>query len=332
MIVSKTPVRISFVGGGSDLPAFYQRHGGAVVSTTINRYVYITVNRKFDNGIRVSYSKTEEVSNAAALEHNLVRAALLKLGIPGGIEITSIADIPSHGTGLGSSSSFTVGLLNALHAYCGRFVGRAALAAEACEVEIDICGAPIGKQDQYAGAVGGFNFLRFNPDETVDVVPLAHMRPVMEALRRSLIMFYTGVTRSASGILAEQRARLQSDGDRGEATAHMKRMVELAGALKSAIENADLTSFGEIMHEAWLLKRGLASGITSAAIDDWYQRARTAGASGGKILGAGGGGFLLMVAPPERQEAVIDALPELRPIDFRFDTSGTTIVFSETNA
>src|SRR5579863_9912990 len=300
MIVSKTPVRISFVGGGSDLPAFYQRHGGAVVSTTINRYVYITVNRKFDNGIRVSYSKTEEVSNAAALEHNLVRAALLKLGIPGGIEITSIAEIPSHGTGLGSSSSFTVGLLNALHAYCGRFVGRAALAAEACEVEIDICGAPIGKQDQYAGAVGGFNFLRFNPDDTVDVVPLAHMRPVMEDLRRSLIMFYTGVTRSASGILAEQRARLQAD--QGGVTANMRRMVELAGSLKAAIENADLTTFGEIMHEAWLLKRGLASGITSSEIDDWYDRARAAGAGGGKILGAGGGGFFLVVAAPERHE------------------------------
>ena len=331
MIVSKTPVRISFVGGGSDLPAFYRHHGGAVVSTTINRYVYITVNRKFDNGIRVSYSKTEEVSSAAALEHDLVRAALLKLGIDGGIEITSIADIPSHGTGLGSSSSFTVGLLNSLHAYCGRFVGRTALAAEACEVEIDICGAPIGKQDQYAGALGGFNFLRFNPDETVDVVPLAHMRPVMEDLRRSLIMFYTGVTRSASGILREQRARLQSDGD-GEVTANMRRMVELAGSLKSAIENADLTAFGEIMHEAWLLKRGLASGITSSAIDDWYRRARAEGAGGGKILGAGGGGFFLVVAKPERHEAVIRALPELRPIDFRFDTSGTTIVFSEANA
>lgn len=330
MIVSKTPVRVSFVGGGSDLPAFYRRHGGAVVSTTINRYVYITVNRKFDNGIRVSYSKTEEVTSAAAVDHTLVRAALLKLGIAGGIEITSIADIPSHGTGLGSSSSFTVGLLNALHTYCGRFIGRTSLAAEACEVEIEICRAPIGKQDQYASAVGGFNFLRFNPDDTVDVVPLAHMRPVMEDLRRSLIMFYTGVTRSGAGILAEQQARLQAE-ERG-VTATMRRMVDLAGALKTAIETADLASFGEIMHEAWLLKRGLAGGITNAAIDHWYDRARAAGAGGGKILGAGGGGFFLVVAPPERHEAILHALPELRPIDFRFDTSGTTIVFSETNA
>src|ERR1043165_9190440 len=209
MIISRTPLRASFVGGGTDMAAFYRHHGGAVISTTIDRYVYVTVNRKFDDRLRVSYSRTEEVSAPHELSHPIVRAVLERLGIHGGIEITSVADIPAHGTGLGSSSAFCVGLLNALHAYCGRYVGRHELAAEAAAVEIDMLKEPIGKQDQYASALGGLNYISFNPDDTVEAVSLSHMRSLVDDIQRSLLVLYTGIGRSASSILSVQRANVE---------------------------------------------------------------------------------------------------------------------------
>src|SRR5687768_1671725 len=204
MIISRTPLRMSFVGGGSDLPSFYRRHGGAVVSTAISKFVYITLNEKFDHRIRVSYSRTKEANSVSEVQHPLVREAMKLLEIDGGIEITSIADIPSRGTGLGSSSAFTVGLLHALHAFQGRYVSAKHLGEESSHIEIDLCGETIGKQDQYAAAYGGLNVITFNPDDTVDVEPIVCSRDVVMGLEDNLIAFYTGVTRSASTILGRQ--------------------------------------------------------------------------------------------------------------------------------
>lgn len=326
MIISQTPVRISFAGGGSDLPAFYRRYGGAVISTAVNKFVYVTVNRKFDQRIRISYSKTENVACVDQIEHRIVRATLQKLNIEGGVEITSIADIPSRGTGLGSSSSFTVGLLHALHAYQQRYASCAELAAQSCSVEIDICGERIGKQDQYAAAFGGFNFIRFNPDDSVSVEPIICEQRMIRRLEESMLVFYTGVTRSASAILQNQSNLLE------ESTAvqnAMRRMVELAGVLQNELHNNNLDAFGEILHENWILKRELAAGISNSVVDEWYERARKAGAAGGKLLGAGGGGFLMFVAPPDRHAEIRRALGELRSIEFRFENRGSRIILFE---
>ena len=206
MIITETPLRVSFAGGGSDMRSFYRRFGGAVLSTTIDKYVYVTVNKKFDDWIRLSYSRTEEVKSVDQVEHPLVRAALRELSIPGGVEITSIADIPSKGTGLGSSSSFTTGLLLALHAYQSSYISPGDLAEQSCRIEIDLCGEPIGKQDQYAAAFGGLNFIRFEPDDSVIVEPILCSGDKLLQLESSLVTFYTGQTRQASTILAEQTA------------------------------------------------------------------------------------------------------------------------------
>jgi D-glycero-alpha-D-manno-heptose-7-phosphate kinase len=328
MIISRTPLRISFVGGGSDLPIYYRSFGGAVISTSINMFVYVTVNRKFDEQLRVSYSKTETVESTAEVEHPIVRTVLQRVGISGGLEITSIADIPSSGSGLGSSSAFTVGLLNAINAYSGVFSGRKELAEAACEVEIDELREPIGKQDQFASALGGFNYLRFNPNDTVDVEPLTHMRPILSRLEASLLMFYMGYRDVSSVVLSQQHDNLEADKARQKT---MGRMVELTEFMRKDLEVGNIESFGEILHENWMLKRTLAKGITNGAIDDIYCRARAAGARGGKVLGAGGGGFFLVVAPPERHPGILKVLKDLRPIDLRFESLGTTIVFSETN-
>lgn len=329
MIISRTPLRMSFAGGGSDLPAFYRKHGGAVISTAIDKYVFVTVNRKFDNGIRVAYSRTEEVDSIDKIEHRLVRAALHQANISGGVEITTIADIPSRGTGLGSSSAFTVALLNALHAFRGSYTSSLSLAAQACHVEIEVCGEPIGKQDQYAAAVGGFNLIEFHPDEHVSVSPIISSASTRQRLQDDLLMLYTGITRSASDLLRSQQSNLETSAQNVAAT---QRMVELTYRLRDDLQADNLTSFGEIMHEGWMLKRSLADGISNSEIDSWYDLARKTGASGGKILGAGAGGFLLLVAPKERHEAICRALPELRPIPFGFERAGSQIIFYQPGA
>ena len=323
MIISQTPVRMSFVGGGSDLPAFYRQYGGAVVSTAIDKYVYVTVNRKFDNWIRVSYSKTEEVESVDLIEHKIVRASLNKLGIQGGVEITSIADIPSRGTGLGSSSSFTVGLLHALHAFQGKYVSSNDLGRDASHIEIDICGERIGKQDQYAAAFGGLNFIRFERDDTVVVEPIICGRDVIQQLEQSLIMFYTGVTRSASAILDNQSQQAEENTD---AQLTLRKMTRLAYELRDELRANHLKAFGEILHENWLLKKGITNEITNPRIDEWYERARQAGAIGGKLLGAGGGGFLLFYAPPDKHADIEAALSELRRTSVKLDNRGSRII------
>jgi D-glycero-alpha-D-manno-heptose-7-phosphate kinase len=324
MIISKTPLRMSFVGGGSDLPAFYRRYGGAVLSAAIDRYIYVTVNKKFDDSIRVSYSKTEESRSVDKIKHPLVREAMRMLEIRGGVEITSIADIPAKGTGLGSSSSFTVGLLNVLHAFAHHYASAEQLARESCVIEIDRCGEPIGKQDQYAASFGGFNYIEFNPDDTVSVQPIICKRETVQQLEANLLVFYTGITRSASALLRTQQQALAGDRAKQKST---RRMVELARQLKVELQKNHLNAFGEIIHENWLLKRSLSRGVSTNAIDDWYKRARKSGATGGKLLGAGSGGFLMFYAPRQRHDAIARELQELRRMRFHFERQGSRIIF-----
>ncbi len=324
MIISRTPLRMSFAGGGSDLPVFYRKHGGAVLSTAINKFVYVTVNAKFDQRIRVSYSRTEEARSVERIRHPLVREAMKLLGIDGGIEITSIADIPAKGSGLGSSSSFTVGLLHALHGYCSRYASADQLARESCEIEIERCGEPIGKQDQYAAAFGGFNFIEFFPDDSVSVEPVICRRETLERLQTNLIVFYTGMTRSAGTVLKTQQEAVRTEKKKQVV---LRQMVALAHQLKRELQKNNLEAFGEVIHENWELKRSLARGVSNDTIDDWYARARTAGAVGGKVLGAGSGGFLMFYAPRERHEAIARALAKLRQVEFRFENQGSRIIF-----
>lgn len=324
MIISRTPLRMSFVGGGSDLPVFYRKFGGAVVSTAINQFVYITVNKKFDEKIRVSYSKTEEARTVDRIQHPLVREAMKLLKINGGMEITSVADIPGRGSGLGSSSSFTVGLLHALHAYAERYASAEQLAREACEIEIERCGEPIGKQDQYAAAFGGLNYIRFNEDDSVSVEPILCKRETLRTIQDHILVFYTGITRSASDVLKHQQSAVASEKKKQSV---MRKMVALAEQMKSELQRNRAGAFGEIIHEGWLLKKSLTSGISTDAIDDWYAKARKVGAVGGKLLGAGAGGFLMFYAPPEKHEAITQSLGKLRRMDFKFEPQGSRIIF-----
>jgi D-glycero-alpha-D-manno-heptose-7-phosphate kinase len=324
MIITRTPLRVSFAGGGTDLRAFYGRERGAVLSTAIDKYIYITVNPKFDHRIRASYSVTEIVDRPDQLKHELIREALRLAGVEGGVEITSISDVPSQGTGLGSSSSYTVGLLHALYAFTGRFANAERLAAEACRIEIEICGKPIGKQDQYIAAYGGLQHIQFNPDESVFVDPIPCAPGLRARLQESLLMLYTGTTRSANDVLREQRRGTEAGGATADG---LRKLRDLADQLRDALCAGQLDGFGEILDAGWRLKRELAPGITNADIDRWYDRARAAGAIGGKLLGAGGGGFLLLHAHPERHDDIRRALPELRPMPFRFEPQGSKIIF-----
>lgn len=325
MIITRTPLRISLAGGGSDLPAFTRHTSGAVVSTAINKYIYITVNKKFDDRIRASYSITEMVDRVEDLRHELIREALVLTGIDGGIEITSISDIPSRGTGLGSSSAYTVGVLHALHAFAGRYVGARRLAEEACQIEIERLDRPIGRQDQYIAAYGGFQFIQFD-EGSVSIEPVLPGPDFRDALQRHLLLLYTGRTRDADTILEEQRRNLERDAKAIEDTARLR---DLALDLREALLQQRLTEVGEILDAGWTIKRRLASGVTTPEIEDWYARARAAGAIGGKVLGAGGGGFLLLFAPPQDHAAIVERLPQLRPIPFRFEPYGSRIIYVE---
>lgn len=323
MIISRTPVRMSFVGGGSDMPAFYEQAPGAVISTTINKYIYVTLNRKFDGGFRVGYSKNEEVETIDQIEHPIVRNTLEHLDCRSGVEITTIADIPSKGTGLGSSSSFTVGLLNAVSAYKGRGRGKKWLAKNACHVEIGLCKEPIGKQDQYAAAYGGFNVFEFLPGGKVITTPIEMPYETHTRLCENTMLFYTGVTRSASAILDGQSKQVACS---KSAFQTMCEMVEQVPAMKKILESGNLNDFGRILHEGWLMKRTLTSGISNSCFDEMYNAALSAGATGGKILGAGAGGFLMLYVEREKQSSVEKALSGMRKVDFAFDTLGSQII------
>ncbi|MDO8527716.1 MAG: GHMP kinase [Deltaproteobacteria bacterium] len=323
MIISKTPLRMSFAGGGSDFADYYRQKSGCVIGTTINKYVYIAVNKRFTDHIRVGYSKSEYVMNVEDIEHNLVREALKLVGVTKGIEVVYMSDmLPAHeGSGLGASSAILVGTLHALHAYKGEFVSAETLAREACQIEIDILGHPIGKQDQYAAAFGGMNYFQFNADETVLVEPVIFKREVKEELNKNLLLFYTGINSRSDVVLVEQKENIEKN------RLILDKMVALTHDLKRFLIEGDLRTFGEILHTGWELKQKLATKVTNPIIDSYYAAAKEAGAIGGKILGSGGGGFLLLYCEPKNQERVRAALSTLKETPFSFESEGSRIIY-----
>ncbi len=323
MIITRTPFRISFVGGGSDMETFYRRHQGAVLSTTINKYMYISTHKFFfPDQIRVKYSQTETVNRIDELKHPILREAMMMTGISGGIEISSIADIPA-GTGMGSSSSFTVGLLHNLYAVKRQYVSHDILARQACEIEIERLGEPIGKQDQYAAAFGGLNIIYFNPDGSVLVEPLYIKNEIYEQLQHHLLMFYIGNQRKASDILAEQKRNASQE----EKFNTLKAMVSLVTDMRDSLYKGRLEDFGKILHENWVLKQKLASRITNNEINEIYKAGLEKGATGGKLLGAGGGGFMLFYCKEEKQQQLIDHFKSLRKFDFSFEREGSKLIY-----
>lgn len=323
MIITRTPFRISFAGGGSDLANYYEKYGGAVLSVTIDKYMYLTMHNYFDpNKIMLKYSKTELVGSAEDIQHPILRTVIKKYGL-NGIDFASIADIPS-GTGLASSSAFTVGLLNLCNAYTDKYQNKADIAEEACNIEIKELNEPIGKQDQYACAFGGLNFIEFYKDGVVDVEKLYLKTDVYHGLEKNLLMFYTGQTRAARSILKEQKQNTTYDRVKVE---NLHKMVKLAQELKTELLNGNMDSMGEILHTGWVYKKELAKGITNLEIDEAYEAARKAGALGGKLLGAGGGGFLLFYVKEEHQAVVREVLKNLRELNFKFDNKGTNIIY-----
>ena len=322
MIITRAPFRVSFCGGGSDLPAFYEKYGGCVLSTTIRKYMYLTIHNYFNkNQIVLKYSKTETVDSYDQIEHKYFKQCLRDFGLTG-VEISSMADIPA-GTGLGSSSSFTVALLQLFHTYRGEYVSKYKLAKDACEVEIDKLGEPIGKQDQFAAAFGGLKFYEFLPGGFVNVEPIIMEPKSYRTLEENILMFYLGGSHSASDILREQSRNI-ADEEKVEA---QRKMCSLTRSLKEELQMNHVDAMGELLHENWLLKKTLASGISNPLIDETYDKAKKAGALGGKLLGAGGAGFMIFYVRPEKQPAVRYALCHLRELDFEIDNSGAAILF-----
>jgi D-glycero-alpha-D-manno-heptose-7-phosphate kinase len=322
MIMTQTPFRISFFGGGSDISTFYNHHPGAVLSVAINKSMYMTTHPYFEpTAIHLKYSKTELVPSADQIEHPILRAVISKMVPKGGIEVASIADIPG-GTGLGSSSAFTVGLIQNLNARFQRFLPPARLAEDACHIEIDILNEPIGKQDQYASAFGGLNHFIFHPDGRTTAERIFLAADTIKRLETSLFLFYLGTSRSASTILYEQANNL-ADTEIFETQKAMVAQVEVG---KQLLRDGDLDGFGRLLHEAWVLKRTLASKISDRTIDAHYQQGLDAGALGGKMAGAGGGGFLLFYCPLPAQRCFLSAMSGLRQVPFRFEFSGSRII------
>lgn len=325
MIVTKTPLRISLVGGGSDLHEFYKNHPGEVISTTINKYVYVMVNWRFDGCIRISYSHSETVESIDGVEHEIAREALRKTGVRNGIEIGYMGDFPvgKAGTGLGASSALTIGLLHALRALKGEKVENKKLAEEACEIEIDILGRPIGKQDQYASACGGWNHITFHSDESVEITPVRMSKEGEQELEKNLLMFHTGLNTKSSEVLTEQKKNTK------EKIETIKEMVGLVGRAKKVLEEGNTRYIGELLNENWMRKKTLAKEITNPFIDEMYEKARSAGALGGKILGSGGGGFLLFYVEDEKKGAVREALKNLQEITIAFEKQGSRVVYDD---
>jgi len=325
MIVSRAPVRFSLGGGGTDLPSYSSVHGGFLVAAAIDKYIYVSANRRFYDSIRLAYSKTETVDNVDQIDHRIFREALRFAKIEQGIELTSVADVPPN-SGLGSSSSFTVALLNALHTYKHEFVSSEQLAREACHIEIDMLNAPIGKQDQYIAAFGGVTAFTFNPDGTVESERVPIRPEVLDELESNLLIFYSGVEREAASVLSEQGKTIQKNQD--GAVERMHRIKQLGKETLRILTNGNIDAYGELLHEHWTNKRKLASNMADSAIDEHYDAARKAGAIGGKLMGAGGGGFFMLYVRPADKRRVIEAMSArgLRQLRFRFDVDGARIV------
>ncbi len=322
MIIVQAPLRISFFGGGTDFAEFYRLEGGCVLTSAIDKYIFVTIKERFDNKLRIGYTQTEMVDAVDEIQHELIREALRKAGICCGVEVTTMGDIPSAGSGLGSSSAVTVGSLHAMYTYLGDIVPADRLAREACEIEIDILGKPIGVQDQYISAFGGLRFFEFrqNGDIVGDRIELD--RDLMRRFDENLMLFFTGVTRQADSVLGEQRANIQ------ERLPVLREIRDMAYLARDELCKGNLDVFGRLLDRSWNLKKRLASKISNGAIDELYQAARHAGALGGKITGAGGGGFLFLYCPREHQEAVRSALKHLQELPFRLEKDGAKVIFN----
>jgi D-glycero-alpha-D-manno-heptose-7-phosphate kinase len=322
VIVTQTPLRLGLVGGGTDMPGYYREHGGRVLNTAIDKYVYVIVKQRFDDDIYLNYSQKEIVSRVEDVEHDLVREAMHMAGIRKGVEITTLADIPSAGSGLGSSSAVAVGLLQALFAYQGRQLGAEELAERACTIELDRCGKPIGKQDQYAAAFGGVCDMRFGPGDRVAVEQIRLPSRDHHRLQDELMLFYTGVTRSADTILREQTANIA---DRIE---RLHQLRDLADKAVNGLRSGDHDAVGTAMAASWEAKRELASGVSNDQLDHAVSLAMRAGATGAKVAGAGGGGFILVVCPVENHAAVREALAYMRELPVKIEPSGSRVIFN----
>jgi D-glycero-alpha-D-manno-heptose-7-phosphate kinase len=322
VIITQTPLRISFLGGATDFPGFFMKHPGAVVSTAIDKYLYCIVKQRFDDQIYVNYSKKEIVDHIDELDHELVREAMKLSGVTKGIEISFLADIPSAGSGLGSSSSVTVGVLNALYHYRGYTPPAEQLAREACKIEIDICGKPIGIQDQYIAAYGGLRFFEFFWDGRLTNLPLKVNGQILDDLDNSLMLFFTGITRKSSTVLSEQKKKTQKNDP------ILVKMADQARLAKKLLEKGKINDLGRLLHQGWELKKTLASKITDPEIDKLYKKALKAGAIGGKISGAGGGGFFTLIVPSHRRESVRRALKDLQEMPFHLERDGSKVIFN----
>ena len=323
MIITRTPFRISFAGGGSDMADYYEKYGGSVLSVTINKYIYTLLHPYFHkDSYLIKYSKTEMVNNVDEIKHPIIHDVFKRYGIHG-VDFNSTADIPA-GTGLASSSAFTVGLINLCNAYTDKYMNKKDIAELACKIEIEDLKEPIGKQDQYACACGGLNFIEFYKDGVVDVEKLYLMSNAYHSLERNLLMFYTGVTRKAGNVLAETKKTLEN-GDAKVQNLH--KMVALSRELKEELLKGNIDAMGEILHRGWMYKKELNGMVSNPDIDYYYDLAMKNGASGGKLLGAGGGGFLLFYVQEDKKEQLRKALSDLKEISFNFDNKGTSIIY-----
>ena len=326
MIITQTPLRISFFGGGTDFLDFYCQEEGCVLSSAIDKYIFVVVKRRFDKKVRVGYTRTELVENIDDLQHELVREALRLTGVISQIEIGTLGDIPSTGSGLGSSSTVTVGVLNALHAYKNEIHSHEQLAKQACQIEIEQLCKPVGKQDQYIVSFGGIRFIRFLSDDNVTVETVELSDSERRRFNQQLLLFYTNTGRQSESILREQNMRIESK------RTVLREMCAMAYQGRSLLEIGDFDSFGRLMDESWKLKKTLASKISNPEIDEIYDKAKKVGALGGKITGAGGGGFLLLYCPREKQYELRNTLSSLQELPFHLELDGTKVIFNYRNS
>jgi D-glycero-alpha-D-manno-heptose-7-phosphate kinase len=322
LIIVQTPLRISFFGGGTDFPSYFMEEGGCVLSSAIDKFIFLVIKERFDKKLRVGYTRTEMVDGIDEIQHELIREALRLTGIASGVEITTMGDIPSEGSGLGSSSTVTVGALHAMYAYRGEIVSAERLAREACTIEIETLKRPIGIQDQYIAAYGGMRFFEFLPEGEVKVENIGISPDARRALNDNFLLFFTGVSRSSSSILTEQKSRIK------DRIGELREIKQMAYQAREYVEAENFDAIGGLMHQSWELKKRLAGTISSGRINEMYEAARSAGAIGGKIAGAGGGGFLLLYVPYERQGRVRAVLNGLQELPFRLEADGTKIIFN----
>lgn len=322
MIITQTPIRVSLLGGGTDFREYFLREGGCVLTSALDKYIYVIIKERFDNKIRVGYTQTEMVDHVDEVEHDLVRECLRKTGITKRIEISTMADIPSAGSGLGSSSTVTVGLLNAMYTYLGTPKDQETLAREACEIEIDRLGSPIGVQDQYIAAYGGQRFVHFQRNGCIKVERISISIDQTRRLNQNLMLFYTNVTRRANSVLTEQRHNIDARMD------VLHGLKQLAHEARCCIEAGEFDELGRLLDKSWHLKKQMASGISNSMLDEIYEIAMRAGALGGKISGAGGGGFLLLYCPRHKQDDVRIALSHLTELPFHLERDGTKVIFN----